>query len=160
MADTPAPCGGTYCNGTGGITLYATPDWIPHTKAELSAYPGAPATATGSGTSTGTHTGTSTGTHTGTSTGTHTGTGAGAGVVTLNWTPAQYATTYNLYYATTPANATEVPSTTATTTKMAGLTVTSATVGGLTAGTKYYFVVSPQNPGYEGPESDVVSATP
>jgi hypothetical protein len=149
VTDTPTKSANS--GGSGGITLYATPDWLPHTRAQLSAYPALPtATSTGTGTSTNPSTGTSTVISTST----------GTGVVTLNWTTAQYATTYNVYYSTTPTNAVAVSSTTSTTTKIAGLTVPYATVSGLTVGTTYYFVVAPQNPGYEGPVSDIVSSKP
>lgn len=72
---------------------------------------------------------------------------------TITWSPVSNATSYNIYYSTSPgvspATGTRIP------------TVTSPFVkGGLTAGTTYYFIVTALNSAGESPASAEVSATP
>ena len=84
-----------------------------------------------------------------------TGVGATAGnaQVTINWTAATGATSYNIYYGT----ATGV--TTGTGTKVTGATSGGA-ITGLTNGKAYYFIVTAVNAGGESAASSEVSATP
>jgi len=73
--------------------------------------------------------------------------------VTLSWSGATGADSYNIYWSTdvgvTPANGTKISSTTL-----------SYTQTGLTDGTTYYYVVTSVNSSGESPASAVVSATP
>lgn len=77
----------------------------------------------------------------------------GTGQVSLNWSSVPGATSYNLYYSTTPG----VTKTTGT--KIANVT-NSYTVPSLTNGTPYYFVVTSVNANGEGAESAMVGAVP
>lgn len=78
---------------------------------------------------------------------------AGDGQVTVTWSPAAGASTYNLYWSTAPGV------TKATGTKLAAVS-SPYTHTGLTNSTAYYYVVTAENPAGEGPESAQVSATP
>jgi lysophospholipase L1-like esterase len=78
----------------------------------------------------------------------------GHGEVTVGWSAAAGATSYNIYYSTTSG-----------VTNVTGIKVSGVNspkiVTGLTNGTTYYFVVTAVNIfGAEGPESSQVSATP
>jgi uncharacterized delta-60 repeat protein len=74
---------------------------------------------------------------------------AGTGQITISWDPVDDATSYNIYWSTTPgvtkSNGTQIPG------------VTSPYVHtGLTADTTYYYVVTAVNLGGESPESEGV----
>ena len=71
--------------------------------------------------------------------------------ISLNWTAAANATSYNVKRATVSGG----PYTTIAT----GIIGTSYTDTGLTAGTTYYYVVSAVNPGHESANSTEASAT-
>jgi hypothetical protein len=76
----------------------------------------------------------------------------GDGQVTLAWSPAATATSYNVKRAAVSGG----PYTTIAT----GVTTTGFTNTGLNNGTAYYYVVSASNTAGEGPNSAQVSATP
>ncbi len=76
----------------------------------------------------------------------------GDGQVTVSWTAAIGATSYNLYYATTS-------NVTTSSTKITGATSGGATTG-LTNGTTYYFAVTSMTNGTESALSTIVNATP
>jgi hypothetical protein len=78
---------------------------------------------------------------------------AGDGQVTLSWSAANGATSYNLYRGTSPGGEGATP-------YLTGLTATSYTDIGLTNGTTYYYTVKAVNTaGQSGPSSEA-SATP
>lgn len=77
---------------------------------------------------------------------------AGAGQVTISWSPALGATSYNLYWSTT----TGVTKTSGT--KIANVTSPYVHTG-LTNGTAYYYVVTAVNANGESSESTQVNAT-
>lgn len=85
---------------------------------------------------------------------------AGDAEVSLLWAPSAGATTYNMYYSTTPA----VTATSGT--KISGITATSykhstlADKTPLKNGTTYYYVVTAVNSNGESGASNQVSATP
>lgn len=78
---------------------------------------------------------------------------SGTGQVTLNWNSVPGATSYNLYYSTTPG-----------VTRASGVKKGNVTspynVTPLTNGTPYYFVVTAVNTNGEGTESSEVGAVP
>ena len=78
---------------------------------------------------------------------------AGHGEVTVEWPAVAGATSYNVYYSTTPGFDK------ATAPRFTGV-ASPCTVTPLTNGTTYYFAVAAVNDGGEGPVSDEVSATP
>jgi hypothetical protein len=78
---------------------------------------------------------------------------AGDNSVTLSWSPAAGATSYNTYRGTAPGV------TKANGTKVSGVQSPNV-VSGLTNGTPYYFVVTAVNAAGESAESAEVSATP
>lgn len=78
---------------------------------------------------------------------------AGDTQVSLNWTLASDATSYNVYYATTAGV------TTSSVTKVTGLTG-PASVTGLANGTAYHFVVTAVSANGESAVSNEVTATP
>lgn len=71
--------------------------------------------------------------------------------VTISWAAVANATSYNIYWSTTPGV------TPATGTKIAGA-ASPAVQTGLTAGTTYYYIVTAVNSAGEGPASGEVSA--
>ena len=75
--------------------------------------------------------------------------------VTVTWTAASGAISYNLYYSTTSG----VTTTSTGSTKVTGVTSPHA-VTGLANGTTYYFIVTAVNAGGESPASTQQSATP
>ncbi|MDO9309754.1 MAG: fibronectin type III domain-containing protein, partial [Deltaproteobacteria bacterium] len=77
----------------------------------------------------------------------------GNGQVTIGWSEVADATSYNLYYSTTPGV------TKSTGTRITGVTRPSS-VSPLVNGTPYYFVVTAVNAYGESAESDQVSAVP
>jgi fibronectin type 3 domain-containing protein len=77
----------------------------------------------------------------------------GIAQVTLNWTAAAKANTYNVYQGTTPGDEFPVP-------VEIGIVGTTATIGGLVNGTTYYFTVAGVNGAGSGPHSAEVSAAP
>jgi len=78
---------------------------------------------------------------------------AGDGQVTISWDKASKATSYNIYWSTTPGV------TKATGTKISDVT-SPYTHTGLTNGTTYYYVVTAENSYGESSESSEVNATP
>ena len=67
---------------------------------------------------------------------------AGDAQVAATWSAASGASSYTLYYATTPlAGATDLDTRASGITRLTGLTSTWLTVTGLSNGTRYYFVV-------------------
>lgn len=84
-----------------------------------------------------------------------TGVGATAGdaQVTISWSAVTDATSYNLYWSTTPGV------TKATGTKISGAT-SPYIHSGLSNGTIYYYVVTAVNSAGESAESSIVSASP
>jgi hypothetical protein len=78
---------------------------------------------------------------------------SGNGQATLSWNAVNGASSYNLYYSTTPGV------TKATGTEITGVT-SPRTVSPLTNGTPYYFVVTAVDPHGESSESDEVSVVP
>ena len=78
---------------------------------------------------------------------------AGNGTISLNWTAATGAASYNVYQGTSAGGegATAVQS---------GLTSPSATVAGLTNGTRYYFKVAALDAGGASAQSAEASAVP
>ena len=80
--------------------------------------------------------------------------GAGNGQATLVWQNPGGATSFNLYYSTTPGFASRSG------TKVTGITATSATQAALTNGTTYYFVVTAVSAEGESMASNQVSITP
>lgn len=79
-------------------------------------------------------------------------TGGEIGQVTLNWAAVEGATSYNVYYSTSPGV------TTANGTKITGVSPGSAI--DLANGATYYFIVTALNGTFENPVSTDVSATP
>ncbi len=79
---------------------------------------------------------------------------AQANQVLLQWTPVAGATTYSIYYATSPGVKH------GTGTAITGVRTPPRAVAGLTNGTAYYFVVTAVGPGGESVESPERSATP
>lgn len=79
---------------------------------------------------------------------------AGNAQVALSWNAGASATTYNVYYSTSPNVSPTSPL------AFSGLVAPAATVIGLSNGTTYYFVVTGVNAGGESLPSTVVSATP
>jgi hypothetical protein len=78
----------------------------------------------------------------------------GDGQVSLTWTAAAGAATYNVYYGTT------TPLTIANSTKIAGATGTTGSVTGLTNGTLYYFALTAVGSGGESALSAAIDGTP
>lgn len=78
---------------------------------------------------------------------------AGDGHVSLNWTAAADATSYNVYQGTSAGAESATPVAT-------GGTGTTASITGLTNGTPYYFTVSAVSPGGTSPASNEATATP
>ncbi len=78
----------------------------------------------------------------------------GNGQVTISWTAVTGATSYNIYWSTTAANATKLSGT-----KIAGVTSPYIHTG-LTNGTPYYYVVTAVTAGGESAESTSVTAIP
>lgn len=78
---------------------------------------------------------------------------AGDGQVQVSWAAVSGATSYNVYYSSSPAV------TTASGTKVAGA-VSGSNITGLTNGTAYYFIVTAVNISGESAASTTVSATP
>ncbi len=77
---------------------------------------------------------------------------SGDGQVTVSWSAATGATSYNLYYSSTAGTAGI---------KINGITTgTSYTLTGLTDGVTYYFIVTASNSGAESVGSTQISATP
>jgi hypothetical protein len=78
---------------------------------------------------------------------------AGDGQATISWAPVAAATSYNLYYSTSP-----------TISKLNGTKISGVSSpyikASLTNGTKYYFVVTAVKGDIESVESAIVSATP
>lgn len=74
----------------------------------------------------------------------------GTNEINIGWTVATGATSYNIYYGTTPGISTS-------STQIAGVTSPHTFTG--TAGTKYYFVVTAVGPGGESAISSEVSGT-
>lgn len=78
---------------------------------------------------------------------------AGNGTVTLNWTAADGASSYNVYQGTQIAN--ELP-----TPVKSGIVATSATIDGLSNGTAYYFTVAANYANDRSGPSNEAAATP
>lgn len=78
---------------------------------------------------------------------------AGDKLVTLNWTAADNATTYNLYRSTTSGGQGTTPVRT-------GITGTTFTDTGLTNGTTYYYKIAGVGEGGTSPQSSQVSGKP
>lgn len=76
----------------------------------------------------------------------------GMSQVTLNWTPAAGADSYNVWRSLTNGGTYAQVAT--------GVTAASYVDGGLNNGTTYYYVVTAVNAAGEGPQSGQVSATP
>lgn len=78
---------------------------------------------------------------------------AGDGQVSLSWTAAAEATSYNVYQGTSAGAESATPVAT-------GVTGTTAAITGLTDGTPYYFTVAAVSPGGISPPSNEATATP
>jgi phage tail sheath protein FI len=78
---------------------------------------------------------------------------AGDEAITLSWSAAPGATSYDVYEGTTPGGEGAAP-------VQSGLTGTTATITGLTNGTTYYFTIAAVNAIGTGPVSAETSATP
>ena len=78
--------------------------------------------------------------------------------VTAGWSAASGASSYTLYYATTPL--TDPPTAVSGVTRLTGLTGTSRTVTGLTNGVTYYFRVRAVNASGQSAPSTQASAAP
>ncbi|CAK0740964.1 hypothetical protein CCP3SC5AM1_1040001 [Gammaproteobacteria bacterium] len=78
---------------------------------------------------------------------------AGNGQVTLKWSSAARATSYNVYRGTTAGGE-------STTAAKVGITGTSVVITGLTNGVKYFFKMKAINAGGSSALSNEVNATP
>jgi subtilase family serine protease len=77
----------------------------------------------------------------------------GNGAVSLTWTAAEGAASYDVYQGTSPTTVNAQP-------VLTGVTGTSASVSGLTNGTAYYFTVAAVDAGGDSPSSAQADATP